>query len=209
MEVYALSYRSCLKRLANSDYSIEMMYSYLYRKYELNRDRASLIIDELIEKGLLDDYRYASGKVNSLRANLYSKKKMAIKLAHDGVSDEIIDRVLVVQDNDELALAIKKANKYLNIITNKSYNAKKTAIMGKLLNDGFEYNICKEAMSSLDFSTSLLQEKEIIRKEANKALKKYSRKYTGTDLRNHIYLSLANKGFGYDDIYALINEMEL
>lgn len=33
---------------------------------------------------------------------------MAIKLAHDGVSDEIIDRVLVVQDNDELALAIKK-----------------------------------------------------------------------------------------------------
>ena len=54
-----------------------------------------------------------------------------------------------------------------------------------------------------------LQEKEIIRKEANKALKKYSRKYTGTDLRNHIYLSLANKGFGYDDIYALINEMEL
>ena len=209
MEVYALAYRSCLKRLANSDYSIEMMYSYLYRKYELNRDRASLIIDELIEKGLLDDYRYASGKVNSLRANLYSKKKMAIKLAHDGVSDEIIDRVLVVQDNDELALAIKKANKYLNIITNKSYNAKKTAIMGKLLNDGFEYNICKEAMSSLDFSTSLLQEKEIIRKEANKALKKYSRKYTGTDLRNHIYLSLANKGFGYDDIYALINEMEL
>ena len=209
MEVYALAYRSCLKRLANSDYSIEMMYSYLYRKYELNRDRASLIIDELIEKGLLDDYRYASGKVNSLRANLYSKKKMAIKLAHDGVSDEIIDRVLVVQDNDELALAIKKANKYLNIITNKSYNAKKTAIMGKLLNDGFEYNICKEAMSSLDFSTSLLQEKEIIRKEANKALKKYSRKYTGTDLRNHIYLSLANKGFNYDDIYALINEMEL
>ena len=209
MEVYALAYRSCLKRLANSDYSIEMMYSYLYRKYELNRDRASLIIDELIEKGLLDDYRYASGKVNSLRANLYSKKKMAIKLAHDGVSDEIIDRVLVVQDNDELALAIKKANKYLNIITNKSYNAKKTAIMGKLLNDGFEYNICKEAMSSLDFSTSLLQEKEIIRKEANKALKKYSRKYTGTDLRNHIYLSLAYKGFGYDDIYALINEMEL
>lgn len=209
MEVYALAYRSCLKRLANSDYSIEMMYSYLYRKYELNRDRASLIIDELIEKGLLDDYRYASGKVNSLRANLYSKKKMAIKLAHDGVSDEIIDRVLVVQDNDELALAIKKANKYLNIITNKSYNAKKTAIMGKLLNDGFEYNICKEAMSSLDFSTSLLQEKEIIRKEANKALKKYSRKYSGTDLRNHIYLSLANKGFNYDDIYALINEMEL
>ena len=81
--------------------------------------------------------------------------------------------------------------------------------MSKLLNDGFEYNICKEAIASLDFSTSLLQEKEIIRKEANKALKKYSRKYSGTDLRNRIYISLANKGFGYDDIYALINEMEL
>ena len=209
MEVYALAYRSCLKRLANSDYSIEMMYSYLYRKYQLDRDRASLIIDELIENGLLDDFQYASAKVNSLRANLYSKKKMALKLAHDGVCDEVIDRVLSIQDNNELASAIKKANKYLNTITNKSFNAKKTAIMSKLLNDGFEYNVCKEAMSALDFSTCVLQEKEIIRKEANKALKKYSRKYSGTDLRNHIYLSLANKGFSYDDIYALINEMEL
>lgn len=209
MEVYALAYRSCLKRLANSDYSIEMMYSYLYRKYQLDRDRASLIIDELIENGLLDDFQYASAKVNSLRANLYSKKKMALKLAHDGVDDEIINRVLIMQTNNELASAIKKANKYLNTITNKSFNAKKTAIMSKLLNDGFEYNVCKEAMSALDFSTCVLQEKEIIRKEANKALKKYSRKYSGTDLRNHIYLSLANKGFGYDDIYALINEMEL
>lgn len=209
MEVYALAYRSCLKRLANSDYSIEMMYSYLYRKYQLDRDRASLIIDELIENGLLDDFQYASAKVNSLRANLYSKKKMALKLAHDGVDDEIINRVLIMQTNNELASAIKKANKYLNTITNKSFNAKKTAIMSKLLNDGFEYNVCKEAMSALDFSTCVLQEKEIIRKEANKALKKYSRKYSGTDLRNHIYLSLANKGFSYDDIYALINEMEL
>ena len=209
MEVYALAYRACLKRLANSDYSIEMMYSYLYRKYQLSRDRASLIIDELIENGLLDDYQYASAKANSLRANLYSKKKMALKLSHDGVCEEVIERVLSIQDNNELDSAIKKANKYLNTITNKSFNAKKTTIMSKLLNDGFEYNVCKEAMSSLDFSTCVLQEKEIIRKEANKALKKYSRKYSGTDLRNHIYLSLANKGFNYDDIYALINEMEL
>ncbi len=94
-------------------------------------------------------------------------------------------------------------------ITNKSYNAKKTAIMAKLLNDGFDYNLAKQVMNTLDFSNSMLQEKELIRKEASKALKKYEKKFQDTELRNKIYLYLASKGFVSDDIYALINEMEL
>ena len=52
-------------------------------------------------------------------------------------------------------------------------------------------------------------EKDILRKEANKAKKKYEKKYEGSELRNRVYLSLVAKGFGYDNIYAIINEMEL
>lgn len=209
LEVYPIAYRSCIKRLANKDYSTKMMYDYLNQKYALNKDRAKIIVDELIKKGFLDDFRYANSKINSFQANFYSRKKMIVKLTSDGISNDIIDKVLKNQDNNELAFAKKKANKYYNSIIDKSYMLKKNTIMNKLINDGFDYNICKEALNSLDFSTSLLQEKEIIKKEANKALKKYIRKYSGTELRNHIYLALVSKGFQYDDIYALINEMEL
>ena len=209
LEIYPIAYRACLKRLANSDYSIKEMYDYLCHKYEVNYHQAKLIIDLLIEKGLLDDYRYALSKVTSFRSNFYSKRKMNQKLVQAGIGQETIDRVLVDENDSDLLACKKKAEKYLRSITNKSYNAKKTAIMAKLLNDGFDYNLAKQVMNTLDFSNSMLQEKELIRKEASKALKKYERKFQDTELRNKIYLYLASKGFVSDDIYALINEMEL
>ena len=209
LEIYPIAYRACLKRLANSDYSIKEMYDYLYHKYELNYHQAKLIIDLLIEKGLLDDYRYALSKVTSFKANFYSRRKMSQKLIQAGINQETINNVLVDEKDNDLLACKKKAEKYLRSITNKSYNAKKTAIMAKLLNDGFDYELSKQAMSTLDFSNSILQEKELIRKEANKALKKYERKFKDTQLRNKVYLYLASKGFVSDDIYALINEMEL
>lgn len=94
-------------------------------------------------------------------------------------------------------------------VNNKSLNAKKSTILAKLLNDGFNYQMAKQALATLDFSNSVLQEKELIRKEANKALKRYEKKYKDTELRNKVYLALASRGFESDDIYALINEMEL
>ena len=181
----------------------------MYHKYDVNYHQAKLIIDLLIEKGLLDDYRYALSKVTSFRSNFYSKRKMNQKLIQAGISQETIDSVLVDENDSDLLACKKRAEKYLRSITNKSYNAKKTAIMAKLLNDGFDYELSKQAMNALDFSNSILQEKELIRKEANKALKKYERKFKDTELRNKVYLYLASKGFVADDIYALINEMEL
>ncbi len=209
LEIYPIAYRACLKRLANSDSSIKEMYDYLYRKYEMSYHQAKLIIDMLIEKGLLDDYRYALSKITSFKANFYSKRKMKQKLLQSGINSEVIDKVLMDEKDDDLLACKKKAEKYLKSVTNKSYNAKKQAIIAKLLNDGFEYELVKQVMNTLDFSNSLLQEKELLRKEANKALKKYEKKYENTELRNKIYLYLASRGFVAEDIYALINEMEL
>ena len=209
MEVFPISYMSALRKLANKDYSIKEMRDYLKYKYDLNDYMLDIIINKLCEKHLLDDYRYATSKINSFRANFYSRKNMINKLEKSGISKEIIDKCLANEEDNELNNALKLANKYLNSIKNKSLSAKKKAIIAKLLNAGFSYDVANEALSYLDFSDSVLEENDILRKEASKALKKYERKYKGTDLRNKIYMSLASKGFSYDNIYALINEMEL
>lgn len=209
LEASTLAYKNCLKKLANRDYSIKEMKDYIKANFELNDQTIDLIIERLIDKKLLDDRRFTLGKIHSFKANFYSKKHVIASLKKLGISDEIIDKCYIYDMDSELANATKVANKYLKSISNKSMNMKKQAIVAKLLYLGYSNDIANQAVESLDFSSSIVQEKDIIRKEGNKLLKKYKNKYSGTELRNKVFVSLANKGFSYDNIYALINEMEL
>lgn len=209
LETSTLAYKNCLKKLANRDYSIKEMKDYIKSEFDLNDQTIELIIERLIDKKLLDDRRLALSKIYSFSANFYSKKHIVNNLKKLGISDEIIDECYVYDNDSELAKATKLANKYLKATSNKSMNMKKQTIMAKLINQGYSSDVASQAVESLDFSSSIVQEKDIIRKEGNKLLKKYKGKYEGTQLRNKIFTSLASKGFAYDNIYALINEMEL
>ncbi|MBR0461472.1 MAG: RecX family transcriptional regulator [Erysipelotrichaceae bacterium] len=208
-ENYTKAYRSCLKKLANRDYSVRQLKEHLRLKYELSDRNINEIIDKLNEYGMVDDYRFALNKVSSFNATLMSRKAMRYKLKKLGISDEIIEKTVLNNPDSELMNAKAKAKKYLSSCKNKSLNVKKQTIYAKLVNDGFSYDIAREAMSVLDFSESVMMEKDILKKEALKAKKKYEKKYEGTELRNRVYLSLVSKGFSYDNIYAIINEMEL
>lgn len=205
----ALAYRSSLKRLAMKDYSEKEMKDYLNNKYELSPYSLNVIIDKLKENNLIDDYRYALGKISSFNSSFLSKKAITIKLLKAGISNEIINKCLIDDNNQELLNAKRRAEKYMNSIKNKSINLKKKTIYSKLLSDGFSYDIAKEAMSVLDYTNDVLNEDELLRKEFNKAKKKYEKKYEGSELRNKIYMLLLSKGFSYDNIYAIINEMEV
>ena len=63
-------------------------------------------------------------------------------------------------------------------------------------------------VDSLDTMDNAESEKVILRKLANKAKTRYNRKYSGSQLRNHVFRYLSLQGFSYDDIYLVINEME-
>lgn len=204
-----IAYRACLKRLGNRDYSIKEMKDYLASKFELSKTDIKQIINKLEEYGLLDDYKYAVAKVSSFKANLYSKKMMSNKLNKLGISKDIIEKTVLNDLDDELLACKKMANKYLKATHNKSLSAAKESIYAKLLTKGFSHEVIKQALDVLDFSNLTLGENEVLKKEAIKARKKYEKKYDGTDLRNRVYLYLVSKGFNYDSIYAVINEMEL
>ena len=205
----ALAYRACLKRLANKDYTVKQMKDYLNDKFDLEKEKIDELIQRLIDYNLLDDKRFAINKTNSFNASFLSTRAIKTKLKKLGIDNNIIEEVVTNNVDEELLKAEERAQKYLKMAKNKSLNHKKQTIYTKLLNDGFASDIAKEAMNILDFSSSVLMEKDILRKEANKAKKKYEKKYEGSELRNRVYLSLVAKGFGYDNIYAIINEMEL
>lgn len=201
-------YRACLRRIAARDYTIKQMYDYIGNKHNISIESTNHIIDRLIEIGLLDDKKYALGKLDSLNHKMYSAHSIVNTLRKDGVPPEIIDDLVISGIDEETQKAIKVAEKYQNKLRNKSLNMKRQMILKHLLSLGFEMDVVKEAINSLDFNEEVFVEKDILRKEAKKLRTRYEKKYHGTSLRNRIFNALASKGFNYDGIYAILNEME-
>lgn len=204
-----LAYRACLRKLAIKDYTIKQMYDYLTKKYEtMPIKQINDIVDRLIERHLLDDEKYARSHIAGLEAKLMSSSHIINLLRKDGVAPEIIEKVVVADEDAEFIKCKKLAVKYQSSIKGKSYRYKKQLILKKLLNDGYSYEIANVAIEGIDFSEDIVNESEVIRKEAKKARSRYAKSLSGTQLRNRVFHYLASKGFSSENIYAILSEME-
>ena len=207
-EIETLVYRACLRRIATKDYTIKQMYDYIGNKHDLSIAQTNHVIDRLIERGLLDDKKYAISKYESMNNKFHSARHIVNALRKDGVPADIIESVVITKVDDETKKAIKVAEKYQSKIRNKSLNMKKQMIVKHMLDEGFEMDVVKEAVLSLDFNEDVYLEKDVLRREAIRLKARYEKKYQGSTLRNRIFNALASKGFNYDAIYAILNEME-
>ena len=203
-----LAFRTAIRLLANRDYSISMMKTKLKQKISISDEELNRVIEELQHINLLSDEKYAENRISSLKASFVPKNTLIRKLRSEGISNEIISSLYNEQQDEELKIAKKRASRYQLSTKGKSLNYKKQLIFSKLKNDGFSNEICNEAIDSLDFSYEILYEADTLRLESQKAYLKYHNKYEGSQLRNKIYIYLANKGFEQEKIYAVINEME-
>ena len=139
---------------------------------------------------------------------LFSRRHIINTLKKNGISLEIIDDVVKLDNDAEFKKALKIATKYQNSIKDKSLNVKKQYIIKKVVNEGFDYQIALKVLESLDFSYEVYNEKTILSKETDKLYKRLSKKYSGTELRNRMYYSLISKGFSSETVYAILNEKE-
>ncbi len=204
-----LAYRACLRKLAIKDYTVKQMYDYLTKKYEtMPIGQINEIVDRLMQRQLLDDEKYARAHIAGLEAKLMSSAHIINLLRRDGVAPDVIEKVVVADEDRELKKCLKLAAKHQNSIKGKSYRYKKQLILKKLLNDGYAYEIAAAAIDGVDFSEDIVNESEVIRKEAKKAKNRYAKSLTGTQLRNRVFHYLASKGFSSENIYAILSEME-
>ena len=60
----------------------------------------------------------------------------------------------------------------------------------------------------MDFTEDEHNELENLRRCAQKARKRYEKKYDSTQLRNHVFRYCAAQGYQAEDIYAILDEME-
>lgn len=201
-ELVLLGYIGALRKLSLKDCSIKQIKDYLYIKKQLHQSEVEEIINKLIKYGLLDDDKYAQNRFNYLNKQLLSIKQIRHKLINEGISNELIDKYVINNNEDEHNKINKLVNKYCLSIKNKSSLATKQAVLNKLVNAGFNYEMSKEIVNEANINNK--DEIQLLKKEYIKLKAKYDKKYKDYELRSHIYGALINKGFRSDDIKKVL-----
>ena len=203
-------YLKCISRLSRKDRTIKEMYDYITINFDIDIKDVNDIIDKLEEKGYLNDELYSYNYVTSTFASFLGRNKITYYLKKQGISIDIIEKTF---DNisslefDEYNNAMKYANRQKLSIKNKSLLETKQILKRKLYSQGFDLKIIQDVLSNIDFSSFEEIELENLKKEAKKIYNKKSKMLHGTQLRNSIFKSLMLKGYGYENIYLILNEM--
>ena len=203
-------YQSALKKLAIKDRTRKEMYDWLTQKTDLDIESINEMIERLEEKGYIDDVKYARSAVMSMKGALMGERRIFKDLKSKGISVEIIEEVLneTREDDKEVLNAMRYAEKVQRQIGNKSLRKAKMMIAQKLYNQGYSQEIAEKVLSSLDFEEVISEERKVLRNLAQKAKKRYEKKYSGVQLRNHVFRYCSSQGFEIEDIYLVLSEME-
>lgn len=179
--------------------------SFMYLKQEgINKDDSKKIILSLKNIGLINDEYNASLIVDSL---LFKRKgKLEIKkiLIEKKIDENIIDKVIgEIEDDVYLDNFNKIFNKYLKMYSNKSYKLKENMIISKLKEYGYE----NELISSIVIEKDNKEEIEMARKNLLKILKNKRFDLNDFENINKIKIKLSMKGFSYDIINLVLEEV--
>lgn len=170
------------------------------------------IIDELTASRFIDDDAYSvsfiQGKVLGKSSGPYQIRQ---KLTEKGIDKELVlDKLDELFDFDtQVEVATHLAEKL--VMTKYSrlpLKALKMKISTHLTSKGFSYDISKIALDHLELESDQENEAELLQKELEKVLRKYSRTYDGYDLKQRVSNALARKGFDFDVINRELREID-
>ncbi|ALD16460.1 hypothetical protein AMD33_00925 [Streptococcus thermophilus] len=75
-----------------------------------------------------------------------------------------------------------------------------------LINKGFSFQESKNAINQLELEADEENEQALLYKEIEKQYQKFSKKYDGYELKQHLTQSLFRKGYDFDAIASALRE---
>ena len=204
----ALAWQKCLRRLGYKDRTVSEVREWLLKECGCDEEEADEITGRLQVKGYLNDEQYADDVISRMHASLKGEKAIRQELQRRGISAEIIDKKLSeVPEEDEENAAVF-AERVLKTPSSDSARMKKQKLRNKMAARGFSSDIIDEVTAGISDDLYSGDEMENLRRSAEKAKNKYSRKYTSSQLQNAVYRYCSSRGFRSEDIHAVLDEME-
>lgn len=194
-ESFNKAYQKVLNYLSYSLRTEKQIEDYLI-KNELEHF-TNRIIEKLKEIKLIDDLIYAQSYVRSM-ANINQKGPSNIiqDLKIRGVSENnIYDALEEYPENQQLENAIALASKKWDQTRNRSTFEGIQKVKQFIVNKGYSFEMADQAVSSIDTEREIEEEYQSLEKQAEKAHKRYARKYTGYELTQRLRAFLFSKGY--------------
>lgn len=188
-------YEIALKYLNTRLRCYKELYNYLVNKgYDLNI--VDTVIEMLSKQGYLNDKIYAASFVHDkiLMSN-YGPKKIKCELECNGISNEVIEEIIISFNVDlEKDRIDKLINKQIRANRNKGSMLLKRKIQTYLLNLGYSSNLINQALNG-----KKLVSEDCYQKEYDKLYTKLSKKYSGKELEYKLKQKMFQKGFMNSD----------
>lgn len=181
-------------------------------EHEIPNHNIGSIIDKLEIQNFINDETYTESFINThIATKKWGPYLIKQKLEQKGISPDLIDEKLIqlfpedVQIKMATQLAEKLADKKTDRLPLKMLKIK---LQQSLVNKGFSYSIATLAIENLKLTTDKEKDHMLIAQEAEKVYNRFSKRYEGYQLKNHITQSLARKGFDWDDISATLHDYD-
>ncbi len=158
------------------------------------------LIHDFIKKKYLDDVQYAK-LYTQLKKTTDGPKAIENKLREKGISKEIVDQM--TSQIDEPFILKESLPKKMASIKNKSKKQMIQTLKGYYLRKGFSLDAVDQVIKK-NLSSYQVNEIDLIKKEAQKLMKKYKDKVEAKELNYFVTQKLYAKGFKIEDIKKVI-----
>ncbi len=202
------AWRSCMRKIAVKDRTRKEIYDWLTRNTSCDIETINGIVEKLEAKGYIDDERYCVENISRMKVALFGKERMVRELRRKGIPSEMITDILGTQPDTEYEDALAYAKRAARTLPDTSVRMKQSKLRSKLIQKGYSGEIAEKVALEYDFHSDSMGELESLRKCAQKAKKRYEKKYSGTKLRNTVYRYCGAQGYTAEDIYVILDEME-
>lgn len=204
-----IAYHQALKYLTYKDYSYSMMKQRLASKNDFTDIQIEMTMELLMQKKLIDDYEYTRSFLNKANRMNIGINKAVDLLKKNGVSPFVIDECLEVYSSKiEYDKALALIEKLYNENQTRSPKALIQNIRNRLFNKGFSQNVVDQAINDFSFEFPSSHTRMLLKKEYEKVYQRYHHKYEGQVLKKKLINFLIQKGYDYEDIVSVIEEME-
>ena len=135
-EIFSLIYNKALDIISRREHSEKEIREKLYKKFN-DHKVSELVITSLIDKGLVNDHRFAEMYIIARKRKGFGPKKIAYELLAKGVSDDISSQALNEEGGWQIAALNAFNKKYKNGIADNFKEMNKQKIF--LQNRGFTF----------------------------------------------------------------------
>lgn len=202
------AYLRALTRLKYKDRTEYEIRQTMYEEFNLIKPDVDKIINKLKRYDFVNDKRYLKEFVEKSQSKYDGYNKIKDGLIQVKINSDLIETYLIYDEEVEYDLALIFAEKSLTSIKNQNQRQTKNKLRSRLMYRGFNNNVITRVINDIDVPYDQQQEEKLLSKDFEKVNRRYNKKYEGYELRSRLFQYLAGRGYNYEIINEVLDEME-